>query len=51
MFINPLSYAFGFDEANISQISLALKFRAVAIALIGGGVYIHIFVLCPTNFF
>ena len=27
------------------------KIRAVARALIGGGVYIHIFVLCPTNFF
>ena len=26
-------------------------YRAVARALIGGGVYIHIFVLCPTNFF
>ena len=25
--------------------------RVVARALIGGGVYIHIFVLCPTNFF
>ena len=32
-----------------------VRFRAVARALIGGGggegVYIHIFVLCPTNFF
>ena len=29
------------------------KLRAIARALIGGGggVYIHIFVFCPTNFF
>ena len=35
---------------NISQSRLS-PVRAVAKALIGGGGYIHIFVLCPTNFF
>ncbi len=32
------------------KFGLNVKNRAVARALIGG-VYIHIFVLCPTNFF
>ena len=36
-----------FSEVEENQIT-----RAVARALIGGGgVYIHIFMLCPTNFF
>ena len=32
-------------------INNAAMIRAVARALIGGGVSVHIFVLCPTNFF
>ena len=35
----------------IEMLHVTVVFRAVARALIGRGVYIHIFVLCPTNFF
>ena len=41
--------AFEFSAFKLDFHSIMI--RAVARALIEGGMYIHIFVLCPTNFF
>ena len=39
------------QELSVSSRFIITGFRAVARALIGGGVNIHIFESCPTNFF
>ena len=45
------SYANALDNKHFSSNAGDAIRRAVARALIGGGGYIHIFKLCPTNFF